>query len=56
MPTKTPPSGLPAISPSGGEITHFDVCDWLISPLEGEMSGRTEGGVPGGLRREGYLS
>ena len=31
----SPPSVLPDISPSRGE---------LISPLEGEMSGRTEGG------------
>jgi hypothetical protein len=40
----TPPSGLPAISPSRGEITRFDICDWPISPLEGEMAGRPEGG------------
>ncbi len=40
-----PPSGLPAISPSRGEIGSFDVGDWLISPLEGEMAGRPEGGV-----------
>jgi acyl-CoA synthetase (NDP forming) len=53
---KTPPSGLPAISPSRGEITHIDFAPGLasssakttrlISPLEGEMAGRPEGGVP----------
>jgi cobaltochelatase CobN len=38
---------LPAgISPSGGEIRRVDGGDHPISPLEGEMSGRTEGGVP----------
>jgi len=42
------PSVLPDISPSRGEISSF--AGWrkprgnLISPLEGEMSGRTEGG------------
>jgi cobaltochelatase CobN len=54
-----PPSGLPAISPSRGEIggsttssPNTDVGDWrkrgreLISPLEGEMPGRAEGGGP----------
>ncbi|TPN43477.1 propionyl-coenzyme A carboxylase alpha polypeptide [Mesorhizobium sp. B1-1-9] len=52
-----PPSGLPAISPSRGEIGsshgHADLSTsqgsgrskLLISPLEGEMSGRTEGGA-----------
>ncbi|TPO00858.1 propionyl-coenzyme A carboxylase alpha polypeptide [Mesorhizobium sp. B1-1-5] len=49
-----PPSGLPAISPSWGEISSFTDSafgDWrnpprhLISPQEGEMSGRTEGGA-----------
>jgi len=53
-----PPSGLPAISPSRGEITRGEtdasfacleagrfVRDWRISPLEGEMAGRPEGGV-----------
>ena len=60
-----PPSVLPDISPSRGEITVWtapfprqsvppnqaatDVCDWRlcllrISPLEGEMPGRAEGG------------
>ncbi|ODT03057.1 MAG: cobaltochelatase subunit CobN [Mesorhizobium sp. SCN 65-20] len=52
-----PPSVLPDISPSRGEIGSFnadalpatsaignDACDSLISPPEGEMSGRTEGG------------
>ncbi len=60
-----PPSALPGISPSRGEITCgealaiFDVeisvrvfiggrrsRAQLISPLEGEMPGRAEGGVP----------
>jgi hypothetical protein len=54
----TPPSVLPDISPSRGEIelswllsTIFNVAERKlptklpISPLEGEMSGRTEGGV-----------
>jgi len=52
-----PPSVLPDISPSGGEIMLslerppvVEVSGWAgrtklpISPLEGEMSGRTEGG------------
>ncbi|MBU2191447.1 MAG: cobaltochelatase subunit CobN, partial [Alphaproteobacteria bacterium] len=54
----TPPSGLPAISPSRGEISSSSpgdhsatsttgeaADDESISPLEGEMSGRTEGGT-----------
>ncbi|MCA0016306.1 precorrin-3B synthase, partial [Mesorhizobium sp. B294B1A1] len=53
-----PPSVLPDISPSRGEIGSFDavsslttleigetIGDSIISPLEGEMSGRTEGGA-----------
>jgi cobaltochelatase CobN len=56
-----PPSGLPAISPSGGEIGktrsltstlassgtdgYVREIPSLISPLEGEMSSRTEGGI-----------
>ena len=53
-----PPSVLPDISPTLGEIGSFaagttscNAGDWrkparhLISPLEGEMSGRTEGGA-----------
>jgi hypothetical protein len=54
----SPPSVLPDISPSRGEIGSFDrqslngsvenliaqAAPQLISPLEGEMSGRTEGG------------
>jgi hypothetical protein len=40
-----PPSVLPDISPAWGEITRVDRGDWLISPLAGEMSGRTEGGA-----------
>lgn len=59
---RRPPSVLTDISPSRGEIAGGDVshsigavkiaedgADGMISPLEGEMSGRTEGG----LRREG---
>jgi len=53
-----PPSGLPAISPSGGEIDGGMVSpnsgvaavgnagSQPISPLEGEMAGRPEGGIP----------
>ncbi len=51
----SPPSGLPAISPSRGEIMHFDSASTiaegdatatrLISPLEGEMAGTPEGGA-----------
>jgi diaminohydroxyphosphoribosylaminopyrimidine deaminase/5-amino-6-(5-phosphoribosylamino)uracil reductase len=59
-----PPSALPGISPSRGEITVWpmpqpridlsssaaasfglSVIDWPISPLEGEMPGRAEGGI-----------
>ncbi|TGQ94295.1 precorrin-3B synthase [Mesorhizobium sp. M8A.F.Ca.ET.161.01.1.1] len=52
-----PPSVLPDISPTRGEINGFDagfsttpeigetIGDSAISPLEGEMSGRTEGGA-----------
>ena len=39
-----PPSVLQDISPTWREIGSFEVGDWLISPLVGEMSGRTEGG------------
>ena len=65
MQSKIPPSVLPDISPSRGEIgfstgaftcrmsrrsksdqtLEQGACDEAISPLEGEMSGRTEGGV-----------
>jgi hypothetical protein len=54
-----PPSDLPDISPSRGEIMRFirrslfvasgiwgSLEGSVISPLEGEMSGRTEGGEP----------
>jgi acyl-CoA synthetase (NDP forming) len=55
----SPPSGLPAISPSRGEITPAanpssfsatmiaggGIDDGIISPLEGEMAGRPEGGT-----------
>ena len=54
----SPPSVLPDISPSRGEIGGFAapaklsaltigeiVKAGVISPLEGEMSGRTEGGA-----------
>jgi ABC-type phosphate/phosphonate transport system substrate-binding protein len=56
---REPSSGLPAISPSRGEIGSFSlsaspsrlgiggsVDEGAISPLEGEMAGRPEGGVP----------
>ena len=50
--SQTPPSGLPAISPASGEIASSTFSNSsetsqavLISPLAGEMSGRTEGGV-----------
>ncbi len=51
-----PPFALPGISPTGGEINRgyrspilnaecgAEVCFRLISPLEGEMPGRAEGG------------
>jgi hypothetical protein len=55
--TASPPSGLPAISPSRGEITLSSTpsstidlsgeaarLELPISPLEGEMAGRPEGG------------
>ena len=58
MSSLPPPSVLPDISPSRGEIgsfgepaSSFNVENWRkprsqpISPLEGEMAGRTEGGV-----------
>ena len=59
-----PPSVLPDISPSRGEIGSGTARRYLgivaeleparavgvISPLEGEMSGRTEGGSVGRLR------
>ncbi len=41
----TPPSGLPAISPSRGEISQSPTSKLPISPLEGEMAGRPEGGT-----------
>jgi len=45
-----PPSVLPDVSPSRGEISRpqgfRQLSTLLISPLEGEMSGRTEGGRP----------
>ncbi|TRA87709.1 hypothetical protein EXN23_17495 [Agrobacterium salinitolerans] len=60
MAAKIPPSALPGISPSRGEINCGADADsqlamspaaikrgairLSISPLEGEMSGRTEGG------------
>ncbi len=53
MAVALPPFALPGISPSRGEIDkRLTPCPWngrarhLISPLEGEMSGRTEGGNP----------
>ena len=66
MAAMIPPSALPGISPSRGEIdrcTNFHSQPVLlpverergafrlsISPLEGEMSGRTEGGKRHALR------
>ena len=59
-----PPSALPGISPSRGEIrcrTHLfqlkavveqGVRRLSISPLEGEMPGRAEGGNPGAQRAD----
>ena len=41
-----PPSALPGISPSRGEIGQSPAPKLPISPLEGEMPGRAEGGVP----------
>ncbi|RWP40828.1 MAG: propionyl-coenzyme A carboxylase alpha polypeptide [Mesorhizobium sp.] len=54
----TLPSGLPAISPTSGEISWIAACrqssaprmvgmraKLLISPLRGEMAGRPEGGA-----------
>jgi len=40
-----PPSGLPAISPTGGEIGQSRTVTRVISPLVGEMAGRPEGGA-----------
>jgi hypothetical protein len=66
-----PPSGLPTISPSRGEIRKtlssclddaarqaandkgrwtFRPCRGSISPLEGEMVGRPEGGITASYR------
>ncbi|MGQ2906775.1 MAG: phosphate/phosphite/phosphonate ABC transporter substrate-binding protein [Aliihoeflea sp.] len=45
----TPPSVLPDISPAGGENTQSQRSTRVISPLAGEMSGRTEGGNVGEL-------
>ena len=69
-PTESPPSVLPDISPSRGEITlpatprqisedaeRERRMKRMISPLEGEMSGRTEGGAKGSrLSSIGLLS
>jgi hypothetical protein len=40
-----PPSVLPDISPAWGEISQSQMSTRVISPLAGEMSGRTEGGA-----------
>nr|CAI0336722.1 hypothetical protein SHINE37_40576 [Rhizobiaceae bacterium] len=58
LPIATPPSGLPAISPSRGEIGWsnalplFNGADQArfarlanLPPFEGEMAGRPEGGI-----------
>ncbi len=61
-----PPSGLPAISPTRGEIRGGDVGallintgaksdDGIISPLVGEMAGRPEGGAKGRRLRKAKL-
>jgi hypothetical protein len=42
--TSTPPSALPGIPPSRGEISQSPSLQLLISPLEGEMGGSPEGG------------
>ncbi len=75
MEEKTPPSVLPDISLSRGEIgwsasipfqyrlvPRSQVADWersidgeAISPLEGEMSSRTEGGSLTQRRLRGHL-
>ncbi|MDH7803525.1 hypothetical protein P3T31_003586 [Rhizobium sp. AN70] len=67
MAAMVPPSALRGISPSRGEIDKVNApsistgggvrCEWravpqLISPLEGEMSGRTEGGKRRAQRRQ----
>ena len=70
MAVKIPPSALPGISPSRGEIDkpmapifiaagRIASCEsafapQLISPLEGEMSGRTEGGNRRTLRGQAH--
>jgi hypothetical protein len=57
MRSELPPSALPGISPTRGEIgwarplaptsvVWGDAFHMSISPLVGEMSGRTEGGSP----------
>ncbi|MBL0933741.1 MAG: PhnD/SsuA/transferrin family substrate-binding protein [Rhizobiaceae bacterium] len=58
-----PPSVLPDISPAGGEIKHvidLAIADGtmtrLISPLAGEMSGRTEGGNVGELPSQAVIN
>ena len=53
--TELSPSGLPAISPSGGEISQSPASKLPITPVEGEMAGRPEGGV-GGRRRSGRIA
>ena len=56
----TPPSGLPAISPSSGEIGRpqgfRQSPKLLISPLEGEMAGRPEGGEQPVRRNQGVYA
>jgi acyl-CoA synthetase (NDP forming) len=44
--------GLPAISPSRGEITRGEADDWPISPLEGEMPGGPIGKSEGGASKQ----
>ncbi len=68
-PHDAPPSALPGISPSGGEIGSFDLAtlpktsaigegrgERGISPHEGEMAGRPEGGVSASSAKNGQLA
>ena len=49
-----PPSVLPDISPARGEISQSQRSTRVISPLAGEMSGRTEGGNVERLATRGF--
>ncbi|KAA3501400.1 diaminohydroxyphosphoribosylaminopyrimidine deaminase [Rhizobium rhizogenes] len=59
---RLPPSVLPDISPTRGEIDkRLAPCSWnervrhLISPLVGEMPGRAEGGILGCCRHRQHF-